>query len=198
MILIHLVNINPKFPPFLGKEDIIKTITIVINKLNEFKAQDKLTSSFFKVQYEKILKEVDLIKIHDSEILNVLEDEKVEEVDFDFFTKEVESQVEYHFSLELSLDDFREFIEASSADKPNLNNDSLNSTNQFLQTLNNLHINEPKPPPLECDYFEGSSKDKFEFHTFLTQFNTIIDSKAYSNSVKLSYLHTYLKGYARK
>ena len=115
-----------------------------------------------------------------------------------FFTKEVESQVEYHFSLELSLDDFREFIEASSADKPNLNNDSLNSTNQFLQTLNNLHINEPKPPPLECDYFEGSSKDKFEFHTFLTQLNTIIDSKAYSNSVKLSYLHTYLKGYARK
>src|ERR1700755_752248 len=77
-----------------------RTITIVINKLNEFKTQGKLTSSFFKVQYEKILKEVDLIKIHDSEILNVLEDEKVEEIDFDFFTKEVESQVDYHFSLD--------------------------------------------------------------------------------------------------
>ena len=56
-----------------------------------------------------------------------------------------------------------------------------------------------KIPKLECKIFDGTSKDKLEFKNFLTQFSNCIDAcGTLSNDNKLTYLCSYLSGYALK
>ena len=56
-----------------------------------------------------------------------------------------------------------------------------------------------KIPKLECNIFDGTSKDKLEFKNFLTQFSNCIDAcGTLSNANKLTYLRSYLSGYALK
>ena len=54
-------------------------------------------------------------------------------------------------------------------------------------------------PQLQCDTFNGEGSNQLEFHTFITQFKNIIDSRNnVSDSIKFTYLRSYLKGYASK
>ena len=54
-------------------------------------------------------------------------------------------------------------------------------------------------PDLRCDYFSGEGSNELQFHSFLTQFNNVIGFRNnLSKSTKLTYLKTYLKGYALK
>lgn len=56
-----------------------------------------------------------------------------------------------------------------------------------------------KLPDLKCDYFSGETSSSLEYHTFISQFNNCIGFRSnLSNSIKLSYLKSYLKGYAFK
>ena len=56
-----------------------------------------------------------------------------------------------------------------------------------------------KLPDLPCDAFDGEGKSNFEFHTFLSQFNNVVGfRKNLSSATKLTYLKSYLKGYAHK
>ena len=56
-----------------------------------------------------------------------------------------------------------------------------------------------KIPKLECKIFDGTSKDKLEFKNFLTQFsNCIVACGTLPDANKLTYLRSYLSGYALK
>ena len=56
-----------------------------------------------------------------------------------------------------------------------------------------------KIPKLESNIFDGTSKDKLEFKNFLTQFSNCIDACCtLFNANKLTYLRSYLSGYALK
>ena len=56
-----------------------------------------------------------------------------------------------------------------------------------------------KIPKLECKIFDGTSKDKLEFKNFVTQFSNCIDAcGTLSSANKLTYLRSYLSGYALK
>ena len=97
---------------------------------------------------------------------------------------EVTSQVEYNVSVrdELTL------IERQVNVSPPANN------NLLLQLPMAVKI-----PKLECKIFDGTSKDKLEFKNFLTQFSNCIDAcGTLSNAKKLTYLCSYLWGYALK
>ena len=56
-----------------------------------------------------------------------------------------------------------------------------------------------KFPRLECKTFDDTSEDKLEFKNFLGQFSNCIDAcGTLSNANKLTYLRSYLLGYALK
>ena len=56
-----------------------------------------------------------------------------------------------------------------------------------------------KLPKLTCKVFDGESTDKLEFKNLLPQFNNCVDSCGkLSDSSKLTYLHSFLSGYAFK
>ena len=56
-----------------------------------------------------------------------------------------------------------------------------------------------KIPKLKCKIFDGTSKYKLEFKKFLMQFSNCIDAcGTLSNANKLTYLRSYLSGYALK
>jgi len=56
-----------------------------------------------------------------------------------------------------------------------------------------------KLPDLKCDSFTGEGTSQLQFHSFLSQFNNIVGFRSeISDSVKLTYLRNYLKGYALK
>ena len=52
---------------------------------------------------------------------------------------------------------------------------------------------------LRCKSFTGEGSNELQIHAFITQFNNVIGCRSnLSNSTKLTYLKTYLKGYALK
>ena len=98
---------------------------------------------------------------------------------------EITSQVEYNDSVHNELTLTESQVDVS------------------LSTNNNPPLQPPmavKIPKLECEIFDGTSKDKSEFKNFLTQFFNCIDDACgtLSNSNKLTYLLIYLSGYALK
>jgi len=56
-----------------------------------------------------------------------------------------------------------------------------------------------KLPDLKCESFSGEGSSSLQFHNFLAQFNNIFGLRDnLTNSTKLSYLKSHLKGYAGK
>jgi len=56
-----------------------------------------------------------------------------------------------------------------------------------------------KLPDIRCETFTGEGESHLEYHSFLSQFNNVIGFRSgLSDSTKLMYLTTYLKGYAHK
>ena len=79
-------------------------------------------------------------------------------------------------------------------------NASVNKV-QSAETANGAGCSEfkLKLPDLVCDHFNGEGTTNLEYHTFISQFNNIIGNRVnLNNSTKLTYLKTYLKGYALK
>ena len=56
-----------------------------------------------------------------------------------------------------------------------------------------------KLPKLECGSFSGENSNSLEYFSFISNFNNIVGNRNnLSNAVKLTYLKSYLRGYAAK
>ena len=56
-----------------------------------------------------------------------------------------------------------------------------------------------KLPDLKCDKFSGEGTNELQYHAFITKFNNVVGYRAnLSDATKLTYLKTYLQGYAAK
>lgn len=77
------------------------------------------------------------------------------------------------------------------------NQESLSGTNSVSHADNSpANIIAPKLPTLQCPTYDGSALD---FHSFFSQFENIIGSNSsLTDSCKLAYLKSYLKGYPYK
>ena len=75
--------------------------------------------------------------------------------------------------------------------------------------LNNLSVAENvsvpslpenmKLPEIKCDTFSGENSSVLQYHTFKNQFMNIVGSRVnLSKTIKLTYLKSYLRGYAFK
>ena len=63
----------------------------------------------------------------------------------------------------------------------------------------NVVRNDLKLPHIQCISFNGEESDNLKYYEFITQFNNVIGHRGnLSNATKLTYLKTYLKGYAYK
>src|SRR5215469_12587277 len=69
-----------------------RKITVIITKMKESKANNTLTKDNFAKQNTRISDMVKLIKLSDDEIVKLFEEHDVEELDPDFFAKEIDSQ----------------------------------------------------------------------------------------------------------
>ena len=169
-----------------------RKITILLKKLSELKEKNQLTTSLCRKQIKVIESEMAEVKKYDIQIKEYMETQSVSLLDKEYFNNELNSQAEYLIEIDLALDQYEQIL---ISDVPVGNS----STDKLIEVMNRLNFNEGKPPPLECGTFSGKEKDKFAFHTFLTQFDNVIGSrKNLSDSVKQTYLYGYLKDYALK
>ena len=51
-------------------------------------------------------------------------------------------------------------------------------------------------PELKCETFSGEGTTNLQYHHFISQFNIVGNRSNLSNATKLTYLSSYLKGYA--
>ena len=158
-------------------------ITVCKNKLDALE-EDDLKIHFYS-RKSTILEYLGKVQKFDESILDVydrygtLEDDQRK-------LDEITSQVEYTDSVRDSLTLIERTVVGSTTIPAN--NSSLPQSSMAV-----------KIPKLECKVFDGTSKDKLEFKNFLTQFSNCIDACGkLSDANKLTYLRSYLSGYALK
>ena len=132
----------------------------------------------FKARKVTILDYMDKVLTVDESIIDLYD--QLEKADEDAKLAEITAQVDYNESVR----------------------DKLTIIEGKLTSSTPVKSHPPvavKIPKLECRVFDGTSKDKLEFKNFLTQFNNCIDAcGGLSNANKLTYLRSYLSGYAFK
>ena len=133
----------------------------------------------FKARKATIVDYLNKVKTVNETIIEVYD--QAEEVDEDGKLAEITAQVDY---------------EESVLDRLTLLEVKLTSSPPVVNSPPAVAV---KIPKLECRVFDGTSKDKLEFKNFLTQFANCIDACGeLSNANKLTYLRSYLSGYAFK
>ena len=120
------------------------------------------------------------IKVYDERITSlILDSSGYSELFSDDTEKELENQSKYTLSILTRLS-------------------NLSSRNLDVEQSVSLPANDLKLPELKCTCFSGEGTSHLDYHAFITQFRNIIDSRNISNISKLTYLRSYLSGYALK
>ena len=66
-------------------------------------------------------------------------------------------------------------------------------------SVSNVKVPPMSLPTLKCDVFSGEGTKYLDYHAFLCKFNNIVGCRAdITDSVKLTYLKSFLSGYAAK
>ena len=78
-------------------------------------------------------------------------------------------------------------------------NKAISSSSDVPKTLQGASDCKVKLPDLKCDNFSGEGATNLQYHNFISQFNNIVGNRVnLAKSTKLTYLLSYLKGYAYK
>ena len=181
---VKMPELQDLLKPLIKKRGGYKScITVALNKLCSLSIDDLTKENFLRRQ-EAIEQYLQKVQDINDQILDVFLDKDVSETDP---TKldEISSQVEYTAQIHDELAKIECNINAKS--QP----DVVTSKSDPLMAV--------KLPKLTCKVFDGESTDKLEFKNFLLQFNNCVDSSGkLSDSSKLTYLRSFLSGYAFK
>ena len=181
---VKMPELQDLLKPLIKKRGGYKScITVALNRLCSLSIDD-LTKENFLHRQEAIEQYLQKVQDINDQILDVILDKDVSETDP---TKldEINSQVEYTAQIHDELSKIECKINAKS--QPGVVASKLDP----LMAV--------KLPKLTCKVFDGESTDKLEFKTFLLQFNNCVDSSGkLSDSSKLTYLRSFLIGYAFK
>ena len=163
-------------------------ITRTFNKLNQLIDDGTLDANpSLYLQFNSDLnKNLELVEDFDKKINDLLVEYDVESLDADVFNEELDSQDDYRTDFILKLSSYGNYENLNVVSSNDLSNVEL------VKAIKNITV-EPKPPPLTCGTFNGVDT-KLEFQSFLNQFNNAVGSnKNYSDSLKFSYLLSYLR-----
>jgi len=117
----------------------------------------------------------------DSEICDILAEDCTDDFIPDEVSSELDKQSTYLTTIKNKLSSF-------VAPKP-VSADPISTSSDCKLKL----------PELRCESFSGEGTSHLEYHSFITQYNNLIGfRKNITDSVKFTYLKTYLKGYANK
>ena len=154
-------------------------------------ALDKITDDSSKEEIDLCLETcTDLLK--DIKSLNgVIEDvfvshcKEAELEDNPLYIDEIDGQAEYNYLIGLRLGELKKRV-------------TVISSGEVIPASSKLNC-EVKLPDLKCPVFSGEGNNNLEYHSFLSQFNNAVGlRKNLSPATKLTYLRSYLKGYAQK
>ena len=169
---------QPEYKTLITKRAVLKRkITCTFNQITD-------DSSAF--DYENGIKQVEShlcgISAIDDEITALICSVTVAEDFAPSCATEFENQAKYHLSINSKLAKLKDY--------------NASPITPVAASVADLNL---KLPDLKCDLFTGEGTNELEFHTFITQFNNVIGYRAnLSDSTKLTYLKTYLRGYALK
>ena len=155
-----------------------RKITVLLNAIEDG-SQDYSANS-------KIIENCSIeIQNLDSRINEILYVDDFDEDD----CEELDIQTEYLSSTYGKLHDLSNVNHSNSANvKPEVNREPKMASNCEI-----------KLPNLECETFSGEGTSYLNYHSFKTSFNNIIGHRDnLSASAKLTYLKSYLRGYASK
>jgi hypothetical protein len=171
-------------------------ITSALKLLIEMHRKHELTRDILDRQEISINKWNDVIESLNSDLLDLFDDADIDLNDpgrLEEISKEVMYQAQIQTELSKLSSNFPIVINIP-ATNANSNNDQL-----FAAALNKLQTVEVKPPILKCTTFSGTGADRLEFKNFLVQFQNCVDAGGrLPHSAKLTYLRSYLTGYAFK
>ena len=158
-----------------------RSITLTLDKLTE-----DHSVSFIKSQVSDIKSKLKVIEGLDLEILEMYDGHGILETYEDVYNQEMEGQTEYHFQINLRISKLN--IEDC---EPELNK----STQSVEQLEAMLKVRQASVHEVKLPIFKGSQDDVLLFSDFIRQFKDLIgDRVEYSDSLKLIYLKSYLKG----
>src|SRR5215469_6681748 len=167
-----------------------RKLTLLIEKLKEYKANDTLTKDILDNQNVNIDEVLNAIKVCDEKILGLFEEYDIESLDSEWWERELASQVSYHFNIGVDRAEFAKYGENNG----NNSNPPIVENNLEQGMSNNIKVS---LPTLHCSKFSGTSKDTNSFNVFYNQFMNVTGLRdGYSNATKLAYLSSYLSDYA--
>ena len=180
-------DLKAKLKPLVIKRAVPKRqITSILKFIDS-----NITSEGYLVD---ILPQLDNIKSHlkrienyDEEITSIYIAHEIMDSDTSYFENEIEARAQYHIEIAAKLAEYRNHSKEHDVVKTNNTNNS-SVPNSFQQ--------EALPPPLSCPTFHGD-RDKNTFKSFMEQFENLIGCKtSLSDSSKLQYLKSFLRGNA--
>ena len=170
-------------------------ITFAIDDLDAKLSSKVLTEGLFEREQSKILKWLDKIEEINTQISDICDKGDID-IDNEARQADMRNEQVYCSQIQSRLS----IISANfatpqipvSLPQPASNQDALVSAIAKLQS-------NPVKPKLQCSQFSGKEADKLEFKNFLIQFQNCVDAGGnLPGSAKLTYLWSYLTGYAYK
>jgi len=144
--------------------------------------EEKQSEAAFKSAEDTILPLLNKIKEIDAQILDSMDlGNNGEELSEEFQT-EIDRATNYHLEQSAKLNELRKMYSCAPTAR-----------------VSPAAPNELKLPNLKCSSFSGDDADALKFHDFITQFKNVVDYRSnLCNSAKMTYLKSYLSGYALK
>ena len=175
-------SLKDKLTPYIKKRGGYKScITVAIKKLDSL-SDDELTEENFLRRRDNIDQYLQKIVKVNEDILELFITEDIGEEDT-VRVEEIEQQITY-------LDQINDKLAEIERKLKNKKHSDSNASSSAMPV---------KLPKLTCKVFDGEGGDKLEFKIFLLQFKNCVDACGkLSSSNKLTYLRSYLSGYAFK
>ena len=167
-------------------------ISLTIKDLNQELIDGHLTADLFEREQKKVFKWLDQIDEINTAIADTCDNNDIDHTNISRLS-DVENEQLYCSQIQSELSAISSQL---TAPKPLPQADP--SHDALVNAIAKLQSN-PVKPKLQCSQFSGQNVDKLEFKNFLTQFNNCVDSDgSLLGSAKLTYLRSYLTGYAYK
>jgi hypothetical protein len=170
-----------------------RQITILLSKLEDA----TLSSAFVSQQISFIREKLSVIGGFDNDVTEIYDEFELNEKNNQYYERKITEDVDYLFSMDLKLMDLQDPCPSVPSESPtNLISPEQSSLITELGKI--LQTNRAKVHEIRIQTFSGSQDDVLQFNDFLHQFDDLIGSRddMYSNSAKLIYLKSYLKGSA--
>ena len=170
-------------------------ITIALNDLDQKLSDSLLNKDLFEREQSKILRWLDKIEEINTQISEISDKEDID-INDDSRQSDMQSEQLYYSLVQSKLSTVASNFVSSQT--PPSQPPPVSDQDALVSAIAKLQSN-PVKPKLQCSQLSGKDVDELEFKNFLIQFQNCVDAGGnLPGSAKLTYLRSYLTGYAYK